>query len=370
MKQVKVLHYAPGFLSGGIESRLLDWYRNIDRTKVKFCLIKLNDIDDTHNIREFIELGGEVYNLPKINIKNLFKFLTKLNKVMRVNSFDVIHVHDISSGVFALAIAKVNHIKLRIMHSRTTDYLPNEKNVFIKKACKKIIPIFANNYFACSYEAGIWGFGKKRANSVKVIKNGIQIEKFIYDPKIKKKIREELGIKNQKVIGTIGRLSAQKNLDFLIDLFKEINKEDNNTILVIVGGGNRRDELLKKAKELSLEENVIFTGERSNVWDYYMSFDVFLGTSLYEGFGTTAIESQAVGIPTILSKGFPETVCITELAERIGLEENIEVWKSTILKAIKSTRNRNVIDKIISEGYSVKGVAKELENIYLEVLKN
>ena len=44
MKKIKVLHYIPGFNEGGIEARLLDWYRNMDRSKIQFYIIKLNNV--------------------------------------------------------------------------------------------------------------------------------------------------------------------------------------------------------------------------------------------------------------------------------------------------------------------------------------
>lgn len=365
MNKIRVLHYAPGFLSGGIESRLLDWYRNIDRSKVQFCLVKLNNIDDTYNVNEFKHLGGEIYNLPSLSIKNLFKYMKMLNNLFQTEKFDIVHVHDVSSGTFVLMMAKLYKIKTRILHSRTTNYLPKEKNLLIKKCLRKIAPIFSNNFFACSYEAGVWGFGKKNSEKVKVIKNGIQIEKFMFNEEIRKKIRRDLGIENKKVIGTISRLSDQKNILFLLDIFREIYQRDNNVVLLIVGEGDIKNELVKKAKSLSLDKQIIFLGERMDVWNYYMSFDVFISTSFYEGFGTTAIESQATGTPTILSTGFPEVVCITDIVERIDLNDSMNKWVNKVMNAMVIRGDKTTVDKIIAAGYSARAVAKELESIYL-----
>ncbi|MGX8703349.1 MAG: hypothetical protein ACSW8H_02725, partial [bacterium] len=80
---ITVLHYAPGFRTGGIESRLLDWYRNIDRSKVRFVLIKLNPDDDTPNIREFLALGGRFYDLPPFTFKTAFDFSGRIRKILR-----------------------------------------------------------------------------------------------------------------------------------------------------------------------------------------------------------------------------------------------------------------------------------------------
>ncbi|MGL6107384.1 glycosyltransferase [Romboutsia sp.] len=367
MDKIKVLHYTPGFLSGGIESRLLDWYRNIDRSNIQFCLVKLNNIDDTHNISEFKRLGGEVYNFPSLNLKNSFKYIKELTKLFKNNKFDVVHVHDVNSGIFVLIIAKISKIKLRILHSRTTDYLPNEKNLLIKKSLKKLGPIFSNKFFACSDEAGIWLFGDKKSKDVKVIKNGIQIEKFIFDEEKRNSIRQELGIKDKKVVGTISRLSPQKNINFLLKVFSKIYEKDNNTVLLIVGEGQMKQELIEKAKYLSLENQIIFLGEKNDVWNYYMAFDLFISTSLYEGFGTTAIESQATGTPTLLSTGFPNVVCVTNIVERINLDDSIEKWAERSIKLMKVRGKKTITNEIIEAGYSAEQVAKNLECIYLNI---
>ncbi len=363
MEKVRVLHYAPGFNLGGIESRLLDWYRNIDREKVQFCLIKLNNLDDTRNIKEFKELGGEVYNLPALNSKNAWRYIKELSKLFSENRFDVIHVHDISSGIFPLIFSWVHGIKLRILHSRTTSFLPDEKNLILKTLLKKIVPLFANEYFSCSHEAGVWVFGEK--SNFKVIKNGIQEDYFRFKENIRCDIRNQLKVDNKKVIGSISRLSPQKNLYFLIDIFNEVCKKDSDVVLVLVGDGILKQELIQKIQQLNLENRVILAGEKKNVWDYYMAFDVFLATSFYEGFGTTAIESQAVGVPTILSKGFPEIVCITPNTKRISLDESLDYWTEELIQYLETPRMENNINLIIEAGYSAKNVAQELQSIYL-----
>ncbi|HGK7337165.1 TPA: hypothetical protein ACJ51P_002138, partial [Streptococcus suis] len=107
-------------------------------------------------------------------------------------------------------------MKCRILHSRTTNFLPNEKNKIIKQAFMKIAPKFATDYFACSFNAGIWGCGKNNADEIVVIKNGIQDDRYQYNSAIRMSIRKELGIENKFVVGTVSRLSPQKNIPFLI----------------------------------------------------------------------------------------------------------------------------------------------------------
>ena len=362
---IKILQFAPGFLSGGIESRMLDWYRNINREEIQFILVKLNEIDDTPNITEFVELGGKFYDLPPFGIKSSIRFEKQIIRIIKDEKIDLVHVHDPNTGFFALKAAKKCGIKCRIFHSRTTAFLPNEKNVFIKKIIMKQTPKYATDYFACSYEAGKWGCGKVHKDEVVVVKNGIQDELFVFDNSKREKIRKKLNIDQKKVIGTIGRLSPQKNLPFLLDIMSELIKKDKDYVLLLVGDGDKSiiESYYKEYKNLS--SNIIMVGAKKNVWDYYMAMDVFCGTSLYEGFGTTAIESQASGLPTLVSTGFPEVVEITKFIKRLDTKD-VHKWIKEIEASIGKRYSEEGINEVINNGYSARMVAKKLEEFYIK----
>lgn len=361
---VKVLHYAPGFRSGGIESRMLDWYRNMNRDKVQFILVKLNNEDDTPNIREFVSLGGKCYNLPPFGLKSALVFEKQLVKIIEDEDIDIVHVHDPNSGVFALRAAKKCGIKCRIFHSRTTSFLPNEKNVFVKKMFMSQTPHYATDYWACSKEAGLWGCGKKYESKIVVINNGIQDDLFFFNENTRNELRKELGIEDKKVIGTIGRISPQKNLPFLFDIVASLHNEDPDFVLLMVGDGDKSILENYYNHKVDISPYVISVGAKKNVWDYYMAMDVFCGTSLYEGFGTTAIESQATGLPTILSTSFPEVVEVTNFVRRLELKD-ISPWIDSVKNMIGNRFPEQGMNGVISHGYSARMVAKQLEDFYI-----
>ena len=94
-----------------------------------------------------------------------------------------------------------------------------------------------------------------------------------------------------------------------------------------------------------------------------MAFDIFVGTSLYEGFGTTAIESQATGLPTILSTGFPEVVVLSDLTNRLSFDDTNQ-WVSLIEAKIGKRNHHQGMESVISSGYSAESVAKYLQDFY------
>lgn len=100
IKKVKVLHFVPGFDLGGIESRLLDWYRNIDREKIQFDVLIFTDLNNVL-IKEIRELGGNVDKINALGPKTVLLFFKDIYNFFKENrDYDVVHSHSLPSGYF------------------------------------------------------------------------------------------------------------------------------------------------------------------------------------------------------------------------------------------------------------------------------
>ena len=100
------------------------------------------------------------------------------------------------------------------------------------------------------------------------------------------KTRKELGLPTDKnIIGMVGRIAPQKDYLYALELISEMDKD---YILVIVGGYEESNKdymklLIFKTVQLGIQDRVIFTGFKSNAYDYMANFDIGLNTSHYEG---------------------------------------------------------------------------------------
>ena len=103
------------------------------------------------------------------------------------------------------------------------------------------------------------------------------------------------------IILAVARLSPEKNIAFAIKILQEILKTYPKTGLVIVGDGSLGESLKFKVKSLKLDENVAFEGWQENTVSYYKTANLFLQTSLYEGFGLSLLEALASGCPAVSS---------------------------------------------------------------------
>lgn len=105
----------------------------------------------------------------------------------------------------------------------------------------------------------------------------------------------------QKYIISIGRLTKQKNFDFLIDSFHKMSNEINDYKLIIIGTGELEKQLKKKVEKLELEKKIIFLGYKDNVFKYIKKSSCFVLTSNWEDPGFVIIESALCETPIICS---------------------------------------------------------------------
>jgi len=102
-----------------------------------------------------------------------------------------------------------------------------------------------------------------------------------------------------KIVLMVSRLEKEKDVGMAVDVFNIVSKKNNDTALVIVGDGGERARLEEKVKNFGLTEKVFFEGWKEDVLSYYKTSDVFLSTSLYEGYGLSLIEALASGLPVV-----------------------------------------------------------------------
>lgn len=153
---------------------------------------------------------------------------------------------------------------------------------------------------------------------------------------------------------------------------KNLLIKDNNLVLLIVGDGPFRKELEKKAKEISIDENVIFTGmiNPKDIHKYYKLGDIFVSASQSETQGLTYLEALASGLPAVCK----EDLCLRKV---IINSYNGFLYKNSneYLEAIEIILNDNNLYKRMShnarkvvEEYSEKSFGRQVESIYLNQL--
>lgn len=361
-KPIRVLHVLQRMEAGGTQALLMNIYRNIDRTKIQFDFLveypKKEFYDD-----EILKLGGKIYYSSVRKDFNIIKFKKQLKNILKENNYKIIHVHAYTIGYFVLKTAKKYGVSVRIAHSHSNN-MTNDYKKYIKKIMQKIYLLYATDFMACSKEAGNYLFKNKKYI---ILNNAIDSKKFIFNPKIREKIRKELSLEDSFVVGHVGRFKKEKNHAFLLNVFSNIIRNKKNAKLLLIGSGSLENDIKNQINDMNLNNKVIILNNRSDVNELLQAFDIFIFPSIYEGLGIVAIESQAAGTPILISNGVPDEAMISPIIKKISLNDSSEKWAKEALKLSKNDMSHTDMQKyIIEAGYDMQNVVNWLQKWYLE----
>lgn len=362
---IRIAQIIGKWLGGGVEAVVMNYYRHLDHSKVQFDFIC---DDDSTNIPydEIEKLGGKVILIPPY--QKVFKYQKELRRVLRDGKYKIVHSHINTLSVFPLYAAKKVGVPVRIAHSHSTTNKKEWKKNLLKQVLRPFSKKYATNYMCCSELAGRWLFGDKAYDEGKVylLNNAIDLDKFKYDKKIGDKKRKELGIKEDTiVIGHIGRFVAQKNHNFLIDIFNQFHKKEKNSILLLAGQGPLQEEIKNKVRELGLDDSVKFLGQRNDANELYQVFDVFLLPSLYEGLPVVGVEAQASGLLCFFSDDMTKETKVLDSTVFMSLSNTAEEWAGEILTNLKDYKRINTKSEVSDNGFDIEIEARKLEKYYI-----
>lgn len=356
---------------GGQESFVFKTIEAMNKDNLRFDFLTPYFCDNS-DYRNFVKsINSKIYsfNLPFEPGKNRFNVIKPYCELLKKNKYDVVHINSGSISILALMtfLAKKNNVKKVIVHSHMAGIPKNKKHEIIKKVFSPIFKHYADVLIAPSNEAANWQFAKKLFKQKGILlKNGIELNKYIFNSEIRNSYRSKLGyLKNDFLLGTVGRLSEEKNQKFLIKLLRYILNKKIDAKLLIVGDGKEKEGLKQLCKKLKVENQVQFVGNVNDVQNYLQAMDVFLFPSKYEGLGIASIEAQVAGLPVIASENVPRDIKITENVKFLKTDINFDKWYSEIVTLHNQQLNRSVnINTIKDSGYSVITTASKLKDVF------
>lgn len=145
-----------------------------------------------------------------------------------------------------------------------------------------------------------------------------------------------------------GRLTKQKGYPYLLDAFREV-RDQKEAALWILGEGDRRQAIESQIEELGLVDDVSLLGFRDNPFKFMAAADVFVLSSLSEGFGNVIVEAMACGTPVV------STDCPHGPGEIISHEKNGLLVPPANAEALSEAILRILTDDTLSEQLSENG---------------
>jgi glycosyltransferase involved in cell wall biosynthesis len=347
---------------GGLENRLMELYRSIDKTKIQFDFYTFRKNEGFFD-KEIQFLGGRIIYNNKISFLSLLNRFRDLEIFLKKSSYSTVHSHMNQWNASILKSAFRANIRNRISHSRTSIDRFSFKNLF-----RGNINRYSTLNLAVSEKAGIWLYGKRK-NGMKnftVIPNGLELKNFAYSSSDRLVIRNNLNLGENKTFIHVGNIKKEKNHTFLLSVFKKILIKNPSSFLLLVGKDHLQGSIQRLVKKLNIQRNVYFVGSTDSVNKYLSASDVFLFPSIYEGFPGAVIEAATNGLPCIISSNISPEVFSLPNVSVISIKDKYSGdWVSTAINAERSNDSVNDFIKITNLGYNISNLSTYYESIYL-----
>lgn len=371
---IRVLHVLGGLSLGGAESRIMELYRYINREKVQFDFL-VHQEKPGERIPEFYDdevgrLGGKVYTLPKFKLYNYVEYRKAVRDFFRQHSaYRVVQGHMTSTASIYLPEARRAGVKLMVAHARSAGVDQGMKGKLTRLLRLPLLQR-ADYCFACSREAGESVFGSSWRASPKavVLPNAVDGERFAYQEHDRERIRRELELEDCVVVGHVGRFHYAKNHEYLLEVFKCLNRkltsQGQRAVLLLLGEGSGMEKAREQARQLGISEDVFFLGNKREVWQYYQAMDFFVFPSRFEGLPGTVVEAQAAGLRCIVSDRVTPEVGISELVHFESIDLPPQIWADYIIGQLSYPRKPGT-ERLKAAGFEVKEQALRMEEFYL-----
>jgi len=173
-------------------------------------------------------------------------------------------------------------------------------------------------------------------------------------------------------IGSVGRLTKQKNYSVLLQAMKLVLNRIPQTTLFLIGDGELRSELEQEAKALGIENQVVFLGRRSDVFEQIRQWDLFVLPSLWEGLAAVVIESMACGTPVVATDipGMRELIEPGQSGWLVNAGDALNLAE-TILEALQNPELRAKFAKFAfqhAKQFTFPIIAERYAQLYAEVI--
>ena len=351
--------------AGGMESYIMNMYRCMDRTSCQFDFL-------VHHARrgayedEIEALGGKVYHTTLLDDGNLIQYKKALRSLFSEHpEYRIVHGHLGSTAYWYLGAAKRHGVPWRILHSHCPGRIHTLKGN-IKHLLFRFSPRYANVRLACSEEAGRYQF---RRQDYEVVPNGIDMRRFAFDEESRRKMRDELHLSDDFVIGHVGRFYYEKNHPYMLKLLQAILPKIPNAVLMLIGDGELMPQIKEMAQAMHLESHVRFMGVRRDVERCYSAMDAFVLPSVYEGFPMVGLEAQANGLHCFFTSRISNDMRLLSDTSLFPTDEgSIDIWAEALIDLYHNGGKR-VEPSSALLAYDIHGVTAAMIERYDQLLE-
>lgn len=371
---LRILHLMSGF-GGGISSFVMNKAREMAQYHTVFDVALYDDVNE-----EFAEAihstGGQIYQLQNPKKKGWQAFKQSVLAPLNAHQYDIIHCHVEGYRMLPLywLCKRYSNAKFYI-HAHTVHREKGERFVKSRHAFNVRLNRRASEKpVGCGLRAIESVFGEAHAEDVlpnSIDQNAFQLTDEQWQT-LRNQYRQKYQISNDTLlIGHVGRLNPIKNHQKTIEIAKALKEQHVNAKILIIGAGQLAEKLEQQIQDEKLTDYAMLTGRISPISELYPALDAMILPSFTEGLPTTVIESQAAGLPMLMSDTITDEVDLgLGLVATLALDESADTWATKLVELSKgSYPDLNTRLKVLdATGYTNRAAGKLYVNYFLKEL--
>ena len=349
---------------GGMEKVGSDLILHLDPEKYSNIVICLQEKGKFSEA--LMEAGVEVINMHSMEMSKL-GLLWSLYKLFKTKQIDIVHTNNPAPHIWAGTAAFLAFIPIRVHTKHGKNFVNIKRRVFFNgffsKLSTKIVAVSED------IEKQAITIEKVSPKKVMTIHNGVDISYFAR-PKYNSLETVDLPIKDSDfVIGAISRFSRDKDYATLIKAFSHIVNQETRLKLLLVGDGETLGQMRELAIQLNIEENVIFTGYRTDVKALLSLLDIYVLSTHTEGISIALLEAMAMNLPVVATAvgGNVEIIQDKENGLLVAHEDEkalMEILSTLIVDNQLRKELANQARKRVEQAFSINAMVNKYEALY------
>ena len=369
MNALSIAHVLSSFGMGGQERVALDLARQQRAQGHRVLAVALAPEPEGPLAAEFRAAGVPTKTFAKLGPSVDPTLAWRVSRYLSQNAVEIVHTHNPQALVYGSPAASL--AGAACVHSKHGVNPDPSRRLWLRRAASAIV----DAYVAVTPSLARIAVAQNECDPtlLHVVPNGIDTSRFTLDLEARRRIRAELEIpENAWVVGTVGRLSPEKNQALLIDAMAPLL--DPRRHLVIVGEGPVRGDLERQARTTWRPELIHFTGARHDVAELMSAFDVFALTSNSEGLPLVLLEAMAMGLPVLSSSvgGIPDLVEHGVTGFLVPPGDCIALVTQLVFLASRPQAALDVASaarRLVLTRHSTEQMAQDYESLYRRVLR-
>lgn len=364
-----IAHVLSSYAVGGQERMALELVRGQRRFGHELVSVSLATAPDGPLAQEFSASGARVYSIAKRSgVDPALPF--RLARMFLREGVELVHTHNPQALIYGAPAARM--AGAAVVHTKHGANPASVRRRWLRRAAGALTDAYvAVSPTTAAVARQLRDCAPKKLS---VIENGVDVRRFVPDEVARHAIREELGIPEAaRVVGSVGRIAAEKNYPLLIRAMEPLL--DETTRLVIVGDGAELSELRTRCARLPGGAFVHLTGARDDVPALLAAFDVFALSSRTEGLPLVVPEAMAVGLPVVATSvgGIPDVIAHEQSGCLVasGDEQALRYWLERLCRDRSKAAEMGWTARATALGrYSSESMVARYLSLYEKVLQH